>query len=349
MTTFGQPLGHWFARVLLAISLALAPLSVSLPARAEPSSSDELDAARARFFEGLSLEAGGSWAQALSKFERVAQVRFTPQVRFHIARCKEHLGRFTEALGDYRISEYEAQRDALPELAEIADARATLEARVPRLTIVRGEGTERATVELDGVEIGEAGLGAEFGVDLGAHRVVAKSPGHEPFELSFRAEEGGHYEVTLQPGRELVRASDEPSVAPQAVAETTSAPPGADARSSSPRTGRLLPWVLTGVAIAGAGAGGVFLVRRSDAIDEQRRYCVGAVCNADFRARVLQAESDEESSGKLAIAAFSLSALALGTAVTLWLTSEESSRAGPAALRLTTDGDGARLSLGGRF
>jgi hypothetical protein len=91
----------------------LLGLSFALPLRAEDVPDARLAEARVWFRDGLSLEAAGDWAGALTRFEQVAKVRFTPQVRFHVARCKEHLGRMTEALGDYRISEYEADRDGL--------------------------------------------------------------------------------------------------------------------------------------------------------------------------------------------------------------------------------------------
>lgn len=315
----GFALQRWAVRKLVVLSLAFAAVAQSTLAWSQTDSTEQLDAARAWFREGLSLEVAGNWAQALAKFERVAEVRLTPQVRFHIARCKEHLGRLTEALGDYRLSEYEAEREGLLELPEIVRARAELEARLPKLTIVRGEGAERARIELDGVEIGEASIGTTLGLDPGPHHVVATSPEREPFEHSFLAEEGGGYEVRveLSPSARAVSREVAPGGDPEPSAEWSA--PQAKAREPA-----VLPWVLSGVAAAGAAAGVVFLVRRSDAIDEQQRYCIGAVCNAAYRSQVEDAEAREATSGTLAITAFSLSAVALGTAVTLWLTEEES-------------------------
>jgi hypothetical protein len=107
--------------------------------------------------------------------------------------------------------------------------------------------------------------------------------------------------------------------------------------------------VFTGVAVAAAGTGVVFLVRRSHAIDEQERHCVGAVCNADFRDRVTDAESKEETRSTLAVAAFSLSAVALGTAITLWLTDDRSADTGLASVTVASRDSGVGVSLGGRF
>jgi hypothetical protein len=351
VTTSALRLERWFARCVLAMAVLLFGLATATHARSEASPVSELDEARALFREGLSLEVAGSWAQALAKFERVARVRFTPQVRFHIARCKEHLGRMTEALGDYRISEYEAERDGLSELGEIAAARKDLEARVPKLVIVRGAGAERAVVELDGVEIGEASIGAELAVDLGPHTVTGRSAGHQPFERTLLAEERGRYEVLVEAGQILP-----PAPVPTAVSlepqpsESASATPAWPVRDASTRASTSpWPWVFAGVGVVSAGAGVALLVRRADAIEEQERHCVGGVCNAAFRSQVEDAESREETSGTLALVAFSLSAAALGTALTLWFTEDGRAADGLSSLTVARRNDGVDISLGARF
>ena len=180
-----------------ALHVALVSSFLAVSSRAESVPTEKLEEARGWYRDGLSLEAAGDWARALARFERVAEVRLTPQVRFHVARCKEHLGRFTEALGEYRISEYEAERDGLVELAEITQARQSLEARVPKLELRRGTGAERAAVRLDGVELGQRT--AQFGVDPGPHLVTATKPGWRDFEYAFVADEGARIvvEITL--------------------------------------------------------------------------------------------------------------------------------------------------------
>ncbi|HEX3595535.1 MAG TPA: hypothetical protein VHU80_10545, partial [Polyangiaceae bacterium] len=154
-------------------------MAVALPASAVISSAraaqaqtqDELERARQQFRQGLSLEAAGDWTSALAKFQEVGKVKLTPQVRFHAARCNEQLGRLNEALGEYRLAEYEAQQQGLKEAAEITQARQGLESRVPKLVIRRGENAEAARIELDGVELGEAQIGQPVAVDPGPHTV----------------------------------------------------------------------------------------------------------------------------------------------------------------------------------
>src|SRR5689334_16529333 len=76
--------------VLATTSPAFTPW---LPAaHAQPKGGNPLDKARAQFQQGLALETAGDWAGALSLFVQVAAVKLTPQVRFHVGLCEEHLG-----------------------------------------------------------------------------------------------------------------------------------------------------------------------------------------------------------------------------------------------------------------
>src|SRR6266536_1068043 len=119
-----------------------------------------IDRARAQFRQGLALETAGDWAGALSLFQQVASVKLTPQVRFHIGLCEEHLGRLASALGDYEIAAHEADEAKVAEVsAQVAARRDDLQARIPKLTIVRGSGAEYATLSLDGVSLGSSSIG----------------------------------------------------------------------------------------------------------------------------------------------------------------------------------------------
>lgn len=298
-------------RVLSRTAVALSLVLVASSSWAQ----DELDDARALYREGLSLQVAGNWAQALARFERVASVRLTPQVRFHMARCKEHLGRMTEALGEYRMSEYEAERDALKELPEIREAREALEARIPKVKITRGPGAEQAVIELDGVELGESSVGADLTLDPGPHRVAAHSPGKTVFRQSFQADE--RTQTLVEIVLEELPESNEPPPSQLVMA-------GPDEVALEP-TLSVGPWpfVWSGVALVGAGAGAYFLYERSNAIDVQKQHCIGAVCDAAFSSEVRDAEGDEARNGVLSISAFSVSAVALGTAVYLFLDDDE--------------------------
>jgi hypothetical protein len=217
----------------------------------------------------------------------------------------------TEALGDYRISEYEADRDGLSELSEIAEARASLEARLPKVVIRRGAGAAQATISLDGVMLGATSIGSEMAVDPGPHQVTARSPGKLDFELAVTANEGTSQtiEVVLEPASAVQ--------APPPLVDERDAEVAPRSLPPSPRSP--WPWIASGAALASAGAGGYFLYARSRAIEVQKQYCVGGYCNENFRADVEDAEDDETRNGRFAVVAFSASGLFAAAAVTLWL------------------------------
>lgn len=250
--------------------LSLVALLASGPAWAQ--SEPELTRARQLYSQGLTQEAAGDWAGALSTFQQVSRIRMTPPVRFHIARCQENLGRLNEALGGYRLAEYEAEREEEPKpelLDEIRKARDALEARLPKLVVERGVGAGTLKIELDGVALGPAKVGREVSVDPGPHSVAGVLADGRRFELTVDVAEGQTERITLD--------------VPEAL-RTTAAPPtvGADERNVNlePVAGSssALPWLVTGVGVASLAASGVFFLLRNQAQAELDRECLGRVC-----------------------------------------------------------------------
>jgi hypothetical protein len=150
--------------------------AVSGTAAAQEPSKADLAKARTLFQEGVALAAANNCAAALVKYKEVAQVKTTPQVAFNTAECEARLGKLVSALGNYRVAASQAADDkrAKGVLQEVPARIDDLEARIPKLTLKRGGGSESATVELDGTEIGSAQLGVAIPVDPGPHTVVAR-------------------------------------------------------------------------------------------------------------------------------------------------------------------------------
>jgi hypothetical protein len=159
------------AAVLMGAVILAAPA-----ARAQTPSKDDLDRARALFREGVAAQAAENWALALQKYNQVIKVKLTAQVAFNIAECESKLGKLTEALGNYRIAQTQAEgekdKSAQTVAQQVGSRIEDLDARIPKLTVKRGKGADAATIELDGTELGPAQIGAVMSVDPGPHVVV---------------------------------------------------------------------------------------------------------------------------------------------------------------------------------
>ena len=242
-----------FHQLWKAASLALVAVALLICPVARADGDAELIRARKLYAQGLTQEAAGDWAGALATFEDVARIRATPQVRFHLARCKEHLGRFNEALGGYRIAEYEAEQAASKEptlLDEVRKARVALEGRIPKLTIARGKGAEAIRIELDGVALGDTQIGQPIALDPGPHVVTGIVERGKTFKKTLNVAEGDAVRVELDVPDELV----EQPVAPPLATCLLYTSDAADERSSvdlcgrriikkKTRTSEVWPWI----------------------------------------------------------------------------------------------------------
>ena len=252
-------LARWFPLVLITA----LPLSAA--------GQSEVLKDRETYRAGLALEAAGDWAGALLKFRQVAERRPTPQVRFHIARCQEHLGRWTEALGTYRLALGEAEALKIEEVQREANAaRLALEERVPRLTLLRGAGTETAVLLVDGVELGASVLASPLVLDPGPHLVEARIPREERLVPLLSRE------ITLQEGERRTLRLEVPAAAPVEPPAVVSAPP--DTSAPAPPRSRAPAWIALGAGAALGATSAVFWVRRQDTLDELGSRCVGSRC-----------------------------------------------------------------------
>jgi hypothetical protein len=308
----------------------------------------EPDLARARelYNQGLTQVAAGDWAGALATFQEVAKIKMTPQVRFHIARSKEKLGRLNEALGGYRLAEHEATAlgDKGQELLEeVQKARSALEARIPKLVIVRGEGAEAARIALDGVTLGEAQIGSEISADPGPHVINVTLPDGRRFSRTVELEEGKTQELELDApqgdgGSAPVTSDAEPSTEPDREPTVAAADSG----------GSALPWIVGGVGVASLAAAAVFYKLKSDAEDELEQGCIGRTCPDTLE----DTQSRGESYATLSGVALGVGVVGVGTAVVLLLTgrsstTEESTRGW--SVTLTPGPRSANVALGARF
>lgn len=246
----------WSRSVAGALVLGAA-LAAPSPAFAQ-ASTEELAAARQLFNEGKDLEKQKSYEGALAKFKKVAGVKMTPQVRFHIALCEENLGHLVEAINGFALAGEEAKRagSTAAEVAENAPKRAeALRARVPTLRLdVTGQ-VLTSKILLDGAPVAASALGVAAPIDPGAHTIeVEDASGKATFHKDLRLAE--------QAAERLAIAVNDV----EAVAPASSAPP--------PPAPSRAPAVIAGsVGVASLIASGFFFGLRAGTISTASQSC----------------------------------------------------------------------------
>jgi hypothetical protein len=266
------------AALLRAIALAAAAAAADpgAPAAAAEPTAEEIAAARQLFVEAKDLEKKEEWEPALERLRKVAEVKMTPQVRFHVALCEEHLGRLVSALNGFELAAEEARRAgrSAREVAENAPRRA--EALRKRVAAVRVDvsGTVRTSrVLIDGKPVAPALFGTQIPLDPGAHTVSVDSGGKTTFSK----------DVTLaERGRETVEiAIDDPETPPEPpppkpTASASAAPPKPPPKPPPLVARERIPAVIAGgVGVAALAGAGVFFGLRESKFSAVRETCKG--------------------------------------------------------------------------
>ena len=233
-------------RVLFGLGLAIASAIVVLPAglaHADPTA-QELASARQTFAEGKELEKAADYAGALEKFKRVAEVRVTPQVRFHIALCEENLGKLVSALKGFELAAEDARVAGSSAIEVLENAPKRAEALRQRVAHLRVEVKGRLTTSkltLDDAPVSRDKFGADQLVDPGKHVVLLVTAKGEPlFRKEVQLTERGVQVVT-------VPANDRDEAPPVVVAP----PPAQTGTSRAPA------YVVGALGVAGLAAGGI--------------------------------------------------------------------------------------------
>ena len=304
-----------FGRCVTAIGLA-ACLTVGAPigrALADEPSPAVLAKAREQFRKALSLEVAGNHEAALALFKEVALVKSSPAVRFHIGTCEEKMGDWVQAVGSYRLALHEGQQQSAKDVVDAAqEALTALEPKIPKMTIVRGDGAAVARVELDGRALGGASVGAPMPVNPGPHVIKASAPGRESItvEVTIAEKETKQVELKLPPGAPEASPADGGPVAGDRVAPDNAEPSG-----TSPM--KVAGFITAGVGVVSLGVAGVFFLMRQGAISDLDDQCGsdGQQCPPEAKGTF----DDGETYSTVATATFigGLGAIALGTVLIL--------------------------------
>ncbi len=215
-------------------------------------------AAEALFDEGNQLLSSGRINEACAKFEASQALDAGIGTLLYLGDCYERAGRTASAWASFREAESLARASGQGERAQIAATRVgALEGRLPRVAVVIQPNDRVAgmKVQLAGVDVAIASLGAYLPVDPGEQTVVVSAPGHQPFlKHLLVAQSGGRYRVLV------------PKLEPLPHAEVV--------HEESDGTGFRTAGIITGSAgVLGLGAGAVFGVMAAKKNDDSLEYC----------------------------------------------------------------------------
>jgi hypothetical protein len=278
-------------------------------AAAEPSP-QQLQSARDLFADAQKSEREGNWTAALDALNRVAAVKLTPGVLYHLALCKEKLGMLVEAYKDYQAAERAAAAQNVDDVLQaVKGPLAALREKVPRLKVTVPDDVKDVRVAIDGAPLDAARFGTEVPIAAGEHRIEASAPGRVAFDGRVPTHPGEIVVVPVLLPLSSPRANDSPAGA--------AAAPERPALSAAPRTAALL--ATGGAVLLVAGGVGAFLVadgKQSDA----REQCAHQTSCEELRGPVRTWDT-------IALGAWIGGAVASAVAIVLWLKPAASSEA----------------------
>lgn len=225
--------------------LGLLVLAVSIAGVARAQGSDPA-AADALFREARALMKKGAHEAACPKLAESQRLDPAPGTAVSIGECLEKLGRLADALQAYRDA-LDLMRTGDDRIAPVKAQVSALEKRVPRLTVAMVAGAPGGTkVVRDGVELGEASMGAALPVNPGQHIIEVTAPGHEPRKHVVKLGEGETRELRVEPGAPTQPTSPTADSTTPAEAGPRDSANGSRARTAGYIVGAV---GLTGVAI----------------------------------------------------------------------------------------------------
>ena len=330
--------------LLSAFASSFATGLFASPGQAEPEA--DLQAARDLFLLAEKEEDAGRWSDALEKLQRVAHVRLTAGVRYHIALCEEHLGQIASALADYTAARTQAHVENAQDVMRLVGKQlAAVSLRTPRVTIHVTPSLSDLQVMLDGIPLALDRVGVPIPVDPGEHRIEATAPKYAPARaaLTVREQEAVVLDLELlQPTTppEGASATPAPSIPDAFGANATDPFPAPATPRNSARTGAIAA-TATALALAGAGFGAFFLAGadHSTAVSECRKVISPSADACDSQKNWVRAWD-------FAAAGAWLGAATVGTvALVLWSKDDRDAGTKSVGLRFGP----TSLEVGGRF
>lgn len=231
------------APTALICALALGPLFLAAPARADKTpkvdvSADNAAAAEALFNEGRTLVEKGNYVDACPKFAESQKLDPGSGTLMNLGDCYEKVGKFASAWATYReaisesnkVGNQKRERDAKVLADRVEPKLSFLKIEVPKGSLLPS-----LQIKRDDFVVDRAQWGTYIPTDSGSHRISAEAPGHKPWTMRIDIAQSTRRDLEVPPLE----------VAPEAALED---------RGKKQRT---LGLVVGGVGVLGLAAGGV--------------------------------------------------------------------------------------------
>jgi len=267
------------AIVATALSLVVLHPGLARAADRDPA------AAEALYHSGRKLVSEGKWAEGCAKFDASMELNPAASTLINIAKCREHDGRLSEALVDYKRALQlnqdtlgGARKKALEKVAK--EGAASVEARLARVELVVKTRPEGLEVAWDGRSLPLAALGEPIPLDPGKHTFEATAPDHEKAERTLELAEGqkATVELSLVPVKKQDSgAKVEPAKPDPAKPDPAKPGPDKPPADGGARSGGVPAWayVAGGLGLAAVGGGVYFRLDQMAAEDRIRENCPG--------------------------------------------------------------------------
>ncbi|MGA3121238.1 MAG: hypothetical protein ABSF69_10775 [Polyangiaceae bacterium] len=252
-------------RRALRASLSGAMIALCSPAQASDApSAAELNSARELFTDAERDEDAGRWQEALDKLRRVAHVKQTAGVRYHVALCEERLGFLAEAWEDYRSAQAQATGEGANDVLRlVGPVLGTLGPRVPHLAIHIVPDSADATVTVDGAPLARSSLGDPTPINPGLHRIEAAAAGRTTVRTTVSLREGDSTVFDIALVEVVPPIATGPSVPIRAPAPDVPAFGGAAAGATTAASAGLAAFGVVAFVVAGTVRGGAIRQCRS--------------------------------------------------------------------------------------
>ena len=325
-----------------SLGLACAALSFAALASAQATGADKASA-EALFNEGVSLVAGGKYAEGCRKFEGSQGLDPTLGTELRLGDCYERLGKTASAWATFKHAQGVARTQNQSEREELARQRVeALEPKLTHLSIdLEGAAPPGLVVQRNGSAVPLASLGVDIPVDPGEQTVTASAPDHERWQetLSVTADNGKRHlripELKKLPARRVA-----PSVTPAAAA----------APASAQSTVGIVTGAVGIVSILAGGGLGLYAKKEGDRSKEDE-FCPSDDHNGCTAAGV-ELRDRARAFGTASTITFIAGAALLTTGIVLWSTAGSSAEHPEQArleLRASAAGDAFATALRGSW